>query len=101
MPVLLAQRGKERDQAPSPLLLRFAVAVLAAMPDAQHEDGSGRDLVAHLVVANDDQADFARLIGFQLLADPRLIEQPIGRMAWLLDHARCRPGLYLAQNPVQ
>src|SRR3546814_10606175 len=71
------------------------------MPDAQHEDGSGRDLVAHLVVAHDDPADFARLIGFQLLADPRIIEQPIGRMGELLDHARCRLGCDRAQMLVQ
>jgi len=38
------------------------------MPEAQDEDCRGRDLVAHLVIADDDPADLARLIGFQLLA---------------------------------
>src|SRR3546814_2691131 len=62
------------------------------MPEAQYEDRSGRDLVAHLVVADDDPADLARLIGFQLLADPRIIDQPIRCVGELLDHARRRFG---------
>src|SRR3546814_17005745 len=62
-------RGPHRrpcSAAPSPLLVRLEAAVLAAMPEAQDEDGPGRDLVAHLVIADDDPADLARLIGFQL-----------------------------------
>ncbi len=59
------------------------------------------ELVAHLVIAHDDPADLARLIGFQLLADPRIIEQPIRCVGELLDHARCRFGRDRAQMLVQ
>src|SRR3546814_529707 len=71
------------------------------MPEAQDEDGPGRDLVAHLVIADDDPADLAWLIGFQLLADPRIIEQAIRRMGELLDHARRRVGGDRTQMLVQ
>src|SRR3546814_18921454 len=71
------------------------------MPEAQYEDRSGRDLVAHLVVADDDPADLARLIGFQLLADPRIIDQPIRCVGELLDHARRRFGGDRTQMLVQ
>src|SRR3546814_17817277 len=71
------------------------------MPEAQYEDRSGRDLVAHLVVADDDPADLARLIGFQLLADPRIIDQPIRCVGELLDNARRRFGGDRTQMLVQ
>lgn len=58
------------------LVLRLEAAVFAAMPEAQDEDRRGRDFVAHLIVANDDPANLTWLIGFQLFADPRIIEQP-------------------------
>src|SRR3546814_11675856 len=58
------------------------------MPEAQYGEMSGRDLLAHLVVADGDPADLARLIGCQLLADPRISDQPIRCVGELLDHAR-------------
>ena len=74
-----------------PSVLRIEDAVLAAMPEAQYEDGPGRDFVAYLVIAHDDPPDLARLIGFQLLADPRIIEQPTRRMGELLEHDEFSP----------
>ena len=53
------------------------------MPEAQDEDGRGSDLIAQLGIADDDPADLARLIGFQLLADPRILKQTIRRVGEL------------------
>jgi len=58
------------------------------MPEAQNEDRRGGDLVAHFIIADDDPADLARLIGFELLADPRIAEQSIRRVGELLDNTR-------------
>ena len=55
------------------------------MPEAQDEDRRGRDFVAHLIVADDDPANLTWLIGFQLFADPRIIEQPVRRVGELLE----------------
>ena len=41
-----------------------------------------------LVVADDDPPDLARLVGFQLLADPGIVEQPIRRACELLHDPR-------------
>src|SRR3546814_7378599 len=76
---------------PYTTLFRSA-AVFAAMPEAQDEDRRGRDFVAHLIVADDDPANLTWLIGFQLFADPRIIEQPVRRVGELLDNPRRRLG---------
>ena len=64
-------------------------AILAAVPKAQNENGTGRDLISHLIISNDDAPHLTRLIGFQLLTDPWIVEQPVGRLCQLLDDARC------------
>lgn len=54
------------------------------MPEAQDEDGRVRNLVAKFVVADDDAANLARLIGFEFLAYSGMIDQSIGRVHELL-----------------
>src|SRR3546814_1630443 len=71
------------------------------MPEAQDEDRRGRDFVAHLIVADDDPANLTWLIGFQLFADPRIIEQPVRRVGELLDNPRRRLGCDRAKMLVQ
>src|SRR3546814_19113854 len=71
------------------------------MPEAQDEDRRGRDFVAHLIVADDDPATLTWLIGFQLFADPRIIEQPVRRVGELLDNPRRRLGFERAKMLVQ
>src|SRR3546814_5746854 len=71
--------GRVSPVVPS-LILRLEAAVFAAMPEAQDEDRRGRDFVAHPIVADDDPANLTWLIGFQLFADPRIIEQPVRRV---------------------
>ena len=71
------------------------------MPKAQDEDGGRCDLVAQLVIANDNPPDLARLVGFQRLADPWMIEQPIRRTGELLDDARRRIGRHRPQMLMQ
>jgi hypothetical protein len=65
------------------------LATFAAVPEPQNEDHAVGDLVAHLIVADDDPADLSRLVGFKLLADPRKLEQFVGRLCELLNDSRC------------
>src|SRR3546814_18397396 len=92
--------GRVSPVVPS-LILRLEAAVFAAMPEAHDEDRRGRDFVAHLIVADDDPANLTWLIGFQLFADPRIIEQPVRRVGELLDNPRRRLGCARAKLLVQ
>ena len=72
--------------------MRLEAAVLAAVPEAQNEDRGARDLVAQIVIADDDPPDFAWLVGFQFFADSRIVEQAIRRARQLLRDPRRRLG---------
>lgn len=71
------------------------------MPKAKNEDGRSRDLITQLIIADDDPPDLARLVGFQLLANPWMLEQSIGCMGELLDDTRRRIGRNRAQMLVE
>jgi len=72
------------------LFARLEFAAFAVMPESQDENGGIANLVAQLVVAHEDPPDLARGERFQLLADPRVFEQPIGRPGQLLHDPRRR-----------
>lgn len=86
--VALAQRYQRLAPRRHRLCLLDA-AVLAGMPEAQDEDGGVRDFVALLIVAHDDATDFAWFVGFELLADPWIIDQPVRCVRKLLDDPCC------------
>ncbi len=46
------------------------------MPHAQAEDARGLDLVAHLVLADENTADLSRFVLLELLSDARLGGKP-------------------------
>lgn len=58
------------------------------MPDAQDEDGLGGYLVPNFVIPYDAAPNLARLIDFEFLADPRMIDKPFRRVNKLLYDAR-------------
>ncbi len=62
-------------------------AVSATVPQAQHEDVGDGNLVAHLVLPDDDPADLPRCKRIQLLTNARIVEQPVRRAGELLDNA--------------
>jgi len=73
------------------------------MPDAQDEDGGIGDLVAQFEAADDDPPHLARSTGVELLANPRVLEQPIRRTGKLLDKphrkVRCDQAQALVHTP--
>lgn len=69
-----------------PLFVTIEGPVLAAMPETQHDYRSPHDLVTQLIAADYYAADFPRLIGLQLFADPREVQQTLGRMGELLNN---------------
>lgn len=62
------------------------------MPESQDEDRGVCDLVAKLVVADDDPPDLAGRKGIELLAYPRIVEKPAGCARKLLHEPRRRIG---------
>jgi len=48
--------------------------MLAAMPKPQNGNSPARDFIADCIIADDDPADLARFKGFQLLANPGIID---------------------------
>jgi hypothetical protein len=55
------------------------IAVFATVPQAQDEDFGAGNLVAHLVLPDDDPADLPRRKRIQLLTNARIVEQPARR----------------------
>ena len=71
------------------------------MPKAQDEDGSGSDLVTDLIVANDDPANLTRQVGIELLAETRVVEQPVWSVRKVSNDPRRRLRRHRAQVRMQ
>lgn len=87
---LLALKGRS--------IFGIEIAIFAAVPEAQNENGAGRDFIAQFVIAHDNSPDLAWLIGFELFPNSRIIEEPIRRSRKLLNHTRCRVWRYWLQK---